>query len=60
MKKEWNETTDARSLTVVIPNNVDISKDDIEEAVQDVIEGENDVTESNDDDMRRFERGYKC
>jgi hypothetical protein len=60
MKKEWNETTDARSLTVVIPNNVDISKDDIEEAVQDVIEGENDVTESNDDDMRRFERGYEC
>ena len=55
----WRETADARSLTIVIPSNVDIEKDDIERAVQDVIEGENDIEES-EDGMRDYPRGYKC
>jgi hypothetical protein len=55
----WRETADARSLTIVIPSNVDIEKDDIERAVQDVIEGENDVEESTDE-LREYGRGYKC
>jgi len=55
----WRETADARSLTIVIPSNVDIEKDDIERAVQDVIEGETDIEES-EDGMRDYPRGYKC
>jgi hypothetical protein len=55
----WRETADARSLTIVIPSNVDIEKDDIERAVQDVIEGENDVEESTDE-LREYGRGFKA
>jgi len=55
----WRETADARSLTIVIPSDVDVEKDDIERAVQDVIEGETDIEES-EDGMRDYPRGYKC
>jgi len=56
----WRETSDARSLTIVIPSNVDVEKDQIESAVQSVIEeSENDIEES-EDGMRDYPRGYKC
>jgi hypothetical protein len=55
----WRETADARSLTIVIPSNVDVSKDEVESAVQDVIEESKGVEESTDG-MREYGRGYKC
>jgi hypothetical protein len=55
----WRETADARSLTIVIPSNVDVSKDEVESAVQSIIEeSENDIEES-EDGIRQFERGYQ-
>jgi hypothetical protein len=60
MTGSWDETPKATSFTVVIPSDVDVSKDDVESAVESVIEGENDVEECTDDGTRRFERGYEC
>jgi len=56
----WRESSDARSLTIVIPTDIDVGKEEIEAAVQSVIEeSENDVSESTDS-MRDYPRGYKA
>lgn len=58
----WRESSDARSLTIVIPTDIDVSKDQIESAVRSVIEeSETNIDESTDDDgVRKYGRGYKC
>jgi hypothetical protein len=59
MQTEWNETVDAKSLTVVIPESTDVSKAAIESAVRDVIEGEDDLDETTDE-IREYSRGFKA
>lgn len=59
MQTEWNETVDAKSLTVVIPESTDVSKAAIESAVRDVIEGEDDLDETTDE-IREYPRGFKA
>jgi len=56
---EWRETADARSLTIVIPSDVEISKDKIESVVTEAIEDSKGVEESNDS-VQEYPRGYKC
>jgi len=62
---QWSEKAEQKRLTVVLDADTDVTEGEAREAINDLVDGTTVVEEdtsvtTDNDEPRRYERGYEC
>lgn len=57
---QWDESPEAKRLTVVLPSDTDVTEDQAREAIEALVDGDTgeETEDTGEDTPRRFERGH--